>query len=109
MMQREVPATGSVKQQAASNTAPQRPEFVTKIRAAKAHEPRRKRKIDARWQSSSRKGSGRCPQRSIAARTWAKIEKCVGDETKTASDWYRLGSASFLIPATYTAPSSARG
>jgi hypothetical protein len=66
MMESDVPATGRVKQQAASNTAPQRALGVGKIRAATFHEPRRKRKIEARWQTSSRAGSGRSP--SEAAR-----------------------------------------
>jgi hypothetical protein len=47
MTERDVPATGRVKQHAASNTAPQRAEGEGKIRAASVHEPRRKRKMEA--------------------------------------------------------------
>ena len=51
---------------------------VENIRFATRHEPRRKRKIEARWQTSSRAGSGTCPQRTSGARTWAKIERLGG-------------------------------
>ncbi len=87
MMQSDVPATGRVKQQAASSTAPQQALRVENIRFATRHEPRRKRKIEAKWQTSSKAGSGTCPQRTSGARTWAKIESWVGDEAKTASVW----------------------
>jgi hypothetical protein len=84
MMDSEVPATGSVKQQAASNTAPQQLRRSEKMRVATSKTPRRKRKIEANWQTKST--TGKEPKWSSGARTWAKIEKRVGDAANTASD-----------------------
>src|ERR1700761_2509798 len=98
MMEREVPATGRVKQQAASRTAPQRLRWSEKICAATRRALSRKRKMDARWQINS--NTGRDVNESSGARAWAKIEKRVGDKANTESDGKSPGSASALIPAT---------
>ncbi len=56
MMESEVPATGSVKQQAESNTAPQHIRRSENMRVATCRAPRRKRKIEATWQTKSNTG-----------------------------------------------------
>ena len=66
-MEREVPATGRVKQQAASKTAPQQLRWSEKIRVATRRAPIRKRKIDPRWQTNS--NIGRDTHESSGART----------------------------------------